>query len=69
MGQKLLNQVKKHLKTKTKKTEAKKRKITRTLVNPEVIQPRSTNYYDPRKPQSPPPYRRSPVDLEPQHKK
>ena len=68
-GQKLLNQVKKHLKKKTKKTEVKKRKITRTLVNPEAIQPKSTNYYDLRKPPLPLPYRRFPVDQEPQHKK
>ena len=42
-GRKLLNRIKKHLRKKTKKVEAKK-KITRTLVNPGVIPPKSTNY-------------------------
>ena len=65
-GQKLLNRIKKHLRKKTKETKAKKRKITRTLVNPEVIQPKSTNYYYLQKPLLPLPYKRSPVDPEPQ---
>ena len=69
MGQKLLNQIKKILRMKKKKATKTKKKITRTLVNLEVIQPKSTNYYYPQKPQSPPPYRRSPVDQEPQHNK
>ena len=65
-GQKRLNQIKKILRMKKKKATKTKKKITRTLVNLEVIQPKSTNYYYPQKPQSPLPYRRSPVDQEPQ---
>ena len=65
MGQKLLNQIKRILRTKTKKMTKVKRRITRTLVNQEAIQPKSTNYYYLQKPRSPLPYRRFPVDQEP----
>ena len=65
MGQMLLNQIKRILRTKTKKMTKVKRRITRTLVNQEVIQPKSINYYYLQKPRSPPPYRRFPVDQEP----
>ena len=68
-GQKLLNQVKKVLRKKVIRKMKMKKKITRTLVNLEVIQPRSTSYYNLQKYQLPPPYRKSPVDQEPQHNK